>query len=110
MFEIRHETLVALVLIFAAWRALGLNQERGLIAWTDPGAGPQTLVPNLATDDRLRLSWLPGVGDYRAHRIVAERPGLQLLLTPERLQMISGVGETTAQEVHRWYQRQAQAP
>jgi hypothetical protein len=107
---LRHETILAIILTLAAWRALELQQPRGLQHWTAAGAGPETLLPKLATDDRLRLSWLPGVGPYRAQCIVAERPLLQLALTPERLALIPGVGETTARQVSRWYQRRLQEP
>ena len=106
----RHETLLALILILAAGRALALGQNQGLSSWLKPNAGPSTLIPDLQKDDSLRLSWLPGVGSYRANRIVAERPFLQLPLTPERLALVAWVGETTALEVQRWYQRQAQVP
>jgi hypothetical protein len=107
---VRHETILALILLIAAWRALALQQSRGLEHWAEAGAGPETLVPDLANDDRLRLSWLPGVGDYRARCIVAGRPMLQLPLTPARLALIPGVGETTAGQVDRWYQRQLREP
>lgn len=110
MTHVRHETILAVILIIAAWRALALQQPRGLEHWGKPGAGPETLVPDLARDDRLRLSWLPGVGAYRAQCIVAARPMLQLPLTPERLALIPGVGETTARQVDRWYQRLLREP
>jgi DNA uptake protein ComE-like DNA-binding protein len=94
----------------AAWRAFALNQPQGLESWTEPQAGPTTLVPDLATDDNLRLSWLPGVGSYRAEQIVAERPFLQVPLTPPRLALLPGVGERTARQVDRWYRRQPPMP
>ncbi len=94
----------------AAWRAFSLNQPQGLESWTEPQAGPATLVPDLTTDDSLRLSWLPGVGQYRAEQIVAERPQLQLPLTPERLALIPGVGQHTARQVRRWYDRHQHIP
>ena len=94
----------------AAWRAFALNQPQGLESWTEHQAGPPTLIPDLATDDRLRLSWLPGVGDYRAERIIAERPFLQLPLTPPRLELVPGVGQKTARQVSRWYRRQQPMP
>lgn len=64
-------------------------------------------MPDLQQDGVVRLSWLPGVGPYRARRIVEQRPFLQVPLTPLRLGLLSGVGETTAEEVAAWYARQA---
>jgi hypothetical protein len=106
----RHELLLAVILVVAAWRALSLSQPQGLETWTEPDAGPPTLIPDLATDDSLRLSWLPGVGAYRAERIVAERPLLELPLTPERLELVPGVGRRTARDVHRWYRSRRHVP
>ena len=110
MRDSRHGFLLALIVAIAAWRAFGLHPPQGLEGWTEPGTGPPTLIPNLATDDSLRLSWLPGVGQYRAEQIVAERPLLQLPLTPPRLALIPGVGEHTARQVTRWYDRQQPYP
>lgn len=83
---------------------MSLPHAERLPGWTDPGGGPETLIPDLAHDDTLRLSWLPGVGSYRARQIVAGRPFLQVPLTPERLALLPGVGETTAKDVATWYE------
>jgi len=106
----RHEVIVAVVLIVAAARGLSAPPGAGLDHWQRTEKAPETLVPDLEKDGRLRLSWLPGVGSYRADRIVRERPLLQLPLTPQRLELVPGVGETTAKAVEDWYRRQAQAP
>ncbi|MGB0954102.1 MAG: hypothetical protein ACPG31_12845 [Planctomycetota bacterium] len=103
-----HEVLVAGMLLCAAWRGAALPAAVRLQGWTEPGGGPQTFVPDLQHDDALRLSWLPGVGPYRAQQIVAQRPFLQVPLLPRRLSLLPGIGETTAEGVAGWYARQAQ--
>lgn len=102
-----HETVVGGVLLIAAWRGLDLPTEQRLEGWELPGGGPATLVPDLRHDDALRLSWLPGVGAWRARQIVEQRPFLQVPLEPRRLSLLAGVGETTAIEVAAWYARKA---
>jgi len=98
-----HDVLLAALLLLGALRGLSLPTEERFPGWTEAGGGPQTLVPNLTTADALRLSWLPGVGAYRAGQIVRQRPFLQVPLTPERLALLPGIGETTAKDVADWY-------
>jgi len=98
-----HDILLAALLLLAAIRGVSLPHAERLPGWTAPGGGPETLVPDLAHDDALRLSWLPGVGAYRARQIVEHRAFLQLPLTPPRLALLPGVGETTARDVAAWY-------
>ena len=100
-----HDVVLGGLLLIAALRGARLPHAERLPGWTEVGGGPQTLVPDLAHDDALRLSWLPGVGAYRARQIIAERPFLQVPLIPERLALLPGVGETTAREVAAWYDR-----
>ena len=100
-----HEVLLAGILLVGAWRGRDLPHAGRLASWGSPGGGPETLIPNLQRDDALRLSWLPGVGPYRARQIVAARPFLQVPLLPRRLSLLPGIGETTATEVTDWYDR-----
>lgn len=102
----RHEILLAGMLLCAGWRGVGLPAAERFEGWDQPGGGPQTLIPDLQRDGAQRLSWLPGVGPYRARQIVAQRPFLQVPLLPRRLGLLPGIGETTAAEVASWYDRQ----
>jgi len=101
--EWHHDVLLAGLLLVGALRGASLPSAQRFPDWTDPGGGPERLIPDLAHDDTLRLSWLPGVGAYRARQIVQQRPFLQVPLTPERLALLPGIGETTAKEVAAWY-------
>lgn len=98
-----HDVLLAALLLIAALRGFSLPSAERYPGWAEAGGGPENLIPNLAHDDALRLSWLPGVGAYRARQIVEQRPFLQMPLTPERLALLPGIGETTAREVAAWY-------
>ncbi len=99
-------TLLAALMFCAAWRGASLPHHESLPGW-EQGQGPETLVPDLKHDDALRLSWLPGVGSDRAQKIVSQRPFLQFPLTPPRLAMLPGVGQTTADAVTEWYAEQS---
>lgn len=98
-----HDVLLAALLLIAALRGVSLPSAERYPGWNESGGGPETLIPDLAHDDALRLSWLPGVGAYRAQQIVKQRPFLQVPLTPERLALLPGIGETTAKDVAAWY-------
>ena len=100
-------TLLAAFLFCAAWRGASLPHRKPFPEWTR-GGGPETLIPDLAHDDALRLSWLPGVGLDRAEKIVRQRQFLQMPLTPQRLALLPGVGPTTADAVSAWYASQQQ--
>lgn len=97
-----HECLLGGLLLLAAIRGASLPHVERHPDW-NRGGGPSTLVPDLAHDDAQRLGWLPGVGSFRARRIIEQRPFLQVPLTPERLALLPGVGETTAADVAAWY-------
>jgi hypothetical protein len=90
------------LLLIAALRGASLPRSQRLPGW-QTGGGPTTLIPDLAHDDGQRLGWLPVVGSFRARQIIEQRPFLQVPLTPERLALLPGVGETTAAEVAAWY-------
>lgn len=72
--------------------------------------GPGTVLPDLAKDDWMRLSWLPGIGVEKARHIVSIRPHLGFRLTPGRLHLIPGIGPRTAQKVQDWYRLGGQEP
>ena len=97
-----HECLLGGLLLIAAVRGASLPHLERHPGWNS-GGGPSTLIPDLAHDDVQRLGWLPGVGSFRARQIIEQRPFLQVPLTPARLALLPGVGETTAAEVAAWY-------
>lgn len=80
------------------------TRQQSLLSWQEPGGGPQTFVPDLATSGALPLSWLPGVGSGRAEAILRHRAALDVPLLPERLALLPEIGSVTAARVHRWYQ------
>jgi len=97
-----HECLLAVLLLIAAVRGASLPHRERHPDW-NIGGGPNTLIPDLEHDDAQRLGWLPGVGSFRARKIIEQRPFLQVPLTPARLSLLPGVGETTAADVAAWY-------
>lgn len=105
-----HDSLVAGLLLCAAVRTgcatLGAP-PRDLL---DPASGPPTLLPDLAHDGWLRLSWLPGIGAERARSLVAQRPYLGFPLTPGRLALLPGFGPATAEAVEAFYAGAVRGP
>ena len=73
-------------------------------ALLDPAVGPPTVLPDLARDGALRLSWLPGIGAGRAAALVRARPHLDGPLTVERLAELPGIGPRTQAAVQSWLQ------
>ena len=94
-----HARVLAVLLMVAAVRTLDLRLAASERLLLDPVHGPPTVLPDLARDGWLRLSWLPGIGPEKARRIVAQRPHLGVPLRASRLALLSGVGSETAAEV-----------
>lgn len=95
--------MLAILLLLGAARTACWRLEPEPPDLLDPAIGPPTVLPDLATADRVQLSWLPGVGDARAARLVTERPHLGFPLTPGTLHLLLAVGPGTAEAVEEWY-------
>ena len=102
----KHQIAVCVVLSVLCWRALQLKSA--------PDSGLQyqqlsehcALLPDLATAPLSELALLPSLGLTRARCIVEGRHLIGTALTPERVGLIDGVGETTALELSMWYRAQ----
>jgi len=105
-----HERAVALLLTVAAARTLWQAMADPPTRLLNPLEGPETLLPDLDQDGWLRLSWLPGVGESRARRIVDQRRFLGVPLTPARLALLPGFGSGVAKEVAAWFAREGRSP
>ncbi|TAH34549.1 MAG: hypothetical protein EYC70_16575 [Planctomycetota bacterium] len=98
-----HGRIVAVLLLAGCLRTLALRFAPAPAELMDPASGPPTALPELAGADWVRLTWLPGIGEARGRRIVELRPFLGQPLTPERLHLLPGCGETLEQQVRAWY-------
>lgn len=105
-----HQRLLAALLLLAAVRTLALRSAPPPADLLDPQSGPPTVLPDLAHDDWVRLTWLPEVGEEKARAIVAARPRLRVPLTLERLHLVPGCGPTLQARARDWYRRQARGP
>jgi DNA uptake protein ComE-like DNA-binding protein len=92
-----------MLVVLASARTL-LDLRAGLPPdWSVPTAALPTVVPDLAQAGWRELSWLPGIGAGRARSIVAHRSRLGVTPTPQNVQLLPGVGESTANRIAEWY-------
>ncbi|KAA3612785.1 MAG: hypothetical protein DWQ01_03520 [Planctomycetota bacterium] len=99
-----HRQVLAVVLLVAATRTLFWVWRPPPKPLLDPQQGPVGLVPSLDRSDAISLSWLPGIGEEKARRLIRERPHLGVALNPALLPLIAGFGQDAAGEIQRWYQ------
>jgi len=87
--------------------AVALRQISTLHRLQEPVNTPQhpfieRLVVCPETAGWTSLSWIPGVGDTQAKKMVLQRPRLGIPLGPKQLPLFSGIGAVTAQNMPTW--------
>ena len=101
-----HQIAVCVVLLVLCWRAVQLNSAPDSELQYQRLSAHCSLLPDIATAPLSELALLPGLGLTRARCIVEGRHLIGIALTPERVGLIDGVGDTTATELSMWYRAQ----
>lgn len=101
-----HQIAVCAVLLVLCWRAVQLKSAPDSELQYQRLSDHCSLLPDIATAPLSELALLPGLGLARARCIVEGRHLIGIALTPERVGLIDGVGDTTAIELSLWYRAQ----
>ena len=101
-----HQIAVCVVLLVLCWRAVQLNSAPDSELQYQRLSAHCSLLPDIATAPLSELALLPGLGLTRARCIVEGRHLIGIALTPERVNLVDGVGDTTATELSLWYRAQ----
>ena len=101
-----HQIAVCVVLLVLCWRAVQLKSAPDSELQYQRLSADCSLLPDIATAPLSELALLPGLGLTRARCIVEGRHLIGIALTPERVDLIDGVGATTARELSLWYRAQ----